>query len=248
MRLPIHRGIPFGAGSVLQSTTEKAFFDVDPRSRPAPDPDLFARVTTYVRNGDREHAAVYARSLGRSRSLAQLADIIVPAADCSAHVAFRDYPMRYDGVMWVVCRNGLGVSREFVYGHMEVGDIDTRIPNRPLDTGRAAAPFDVPVIRPGPGEGEALVHQLDARNVDLVTLSIVLAPLGQVLLRFYDGTYYQGRQRYVQFDLRNTTEEPLVDNFFDRHPMLGPGRVTALVPDDVASSIDRPFIYGSVFR
>jgi len=141
------------------------------------------------------------------------------------------------------------------YGHVEIGEEDLRIGDRPFATGRSDDTFVLTPLHLSKQDPLALVHMLDPNYVDLVTLHVLLPPEMELELRFFDGTYNAGQAQYQAHVVRN--ENPYnaegVDNvvidelFFDRHPMRGPGSIQAVVKA-ANSDDDHAFVYGTVFR
>lgn len=232
MRMPINRGIPVTGNQLV----------VTP---PANSSNLY-RATVYVRSQDADDPQDAERNVlaPDKDALEELSALEITAGDFTQHTAFDGYPLRSDTMSVTVNPPGSG---GIVYGHVEIDDIDRRQPNRPFVNERVQRPFTLPFQIMRLDEPELLVHTLDKNYADLITLNVLVPDDATVQLRFYDGTKLNGVPRYVSFDMVNGTADPISNVFFDRHPMLGPGSIRALVTA-ASSAQSKAFIYGSVYR
>lgn len=153
-----------------------------------------------------------------------------------------------------------GGARGLWYGHVEVGEEEQRLSDRPLVAGRPDDTFVLSPIHLSKQDPAVLVHTLDLHHVDLVTLHLLVPPEMELELRFFDGTYRNGQAQYQAHVVRNENQYQsggvgnitgpgvsIDELFFDRHPMRGPGSIQAVVKA-ADSDDDRAFIYGTVFR
>jgi hypothetical protein len=236
MRMPIGRGfpstslyftVPKGAGDTLFRVSMFARVD-------SPVPDRVARVDRYLSGSG--NAKTY--SLG---SVDLVPDQYAPQA------LLLDYPISGEGnLISVTPAPHLGQFR--VWGHVEIDDVDMRVPDRPFITQKPVAPFLTPVLSIGVGDPETEVHRLADDYVDLVSLQLIMSqPNLDIELRFYDGRYLNGRALYETVTTSYKDQDnPVRGPLLDRHPMRGPGRITAVATDGDADKM--AFVLGTVLR
>lgn len=236
--MPVNRGFPL-AGTTTPS--QRVFFE----SPSAVDGQLLYLVTAYARGAELSGTATVARQIDTSGGdpAAQF-EIVTVYEDNVRYSLFENYPVRGIGRRVVL---GNVDPTVVTYGYVEIDDVDQRQTNRPFANVRLQKPFTVPLIRPQLGDPEILVHELDKGYADLVTLTCQV-PDGMTLeLRFYNGTFSNSVPNFLTIPIINASGFTLTDSFFDRHPMIGPGSIRALVTES-ADPDDTAFIYGSVYR
>lgn len=203
------------------------------------------RVTTNIRSIDLANTVDLYGTYGASRfdSATTVEMAALPVGDFSEKKLFDGLPLRGEEAYTRLTYNG-GAGRFVAYGYVELDDDDYRQPNRPLYPSAPTSPFTIPEIVPVGGGDEVTVHTLSSEYADLVTLYAFVPDAAVTLeVRFYDGTYTAGTANYVAMTFTQMTAPERV---LDRHPMLGPGSITAKVT--VAPGTEACYLYGTVLR
>jgi len=217
MRMPIGRGFP----------STSLHFQV-----PKGAGDTLFRVSMFARTIDSEESDRL--DVRRTVTIAgvktyELGSVSVVPNQYAPQTLLLDYPISGEG-------NSVSVSssRPFpmyrAWGHVEIDDVDVRVPDRPFITQKPMAPFLTPLLSIGVGDPETEVHRLADDYVDLVSLQlVVLKPALDVELRFYDGRYQNGQALFETVATSyKDVNKPVRGLLLDRHPMRGPGRITVV--------------------
>lgn len=233
MRMPIGRGIP----------STNPYFRV-----PKGAGDTLFRVSMFARAIDNEAPGRVRRTvtLVGDRTY-ELGSVDVVPNQYAPQALLLDYPISGEGnLVGIEAVRHTNALR--AWGHVEIDDIDVRVPNRPFITQKPITPFLTPILRIGLGDPETEVHRLADDHVDLVSLQLVMDKADlDIELRFYDGRYLNGQALFETIATAYRDEnKPVRGPLLDRHPMRGPGRITVVVTggDDDKTAI----VLGTVLR
>lgn len=234
MRMPIGRGFP---------SIDQHF--VVPKGAG----DTLFRVTMFARAVDSTAAGKVRRLLRVGSTTHDLGSVSVVPNEYAPQALLLDYPVSGEGTVISVLHGAGNDPRKYrVWGHVEIDDVDVRVPDRPFITQKPIAPFLTPILRVGVGDPETEVHRLADDYVDLVSLQLVMSrPNLDVEVRFYDGRYQNGQALYETITTTYTdANKPVRGPLLDRHPMRGPGRITVVATggDDDKTAI----VLGTVLR
>jgi hypothetical protein len=250
MRMPINRGFPL----IPAAARQKPWFEI-PRGAGS----TVYRVSAFARSISSGWPGRVGRTIrDGSSETAFLSPVTVPGDVANRYTLLDEFPIMGEGrQIHFDDDDREGSSRRSVpfavFGHYEIDEVDVRVPDRPLIRGRPPAPFLIPLNRIGPGDAEIVLHELHPEHIDLLSLSVALTenPV-TLLLRFYDGTYAQGKQKFQEVAVTAPESDSigaLHIEVLNRHPMRGPGRISAMIAaDDTVNQNASALIYGLVHR
>lgn len=212
-KLTINRGFPI-------------YGNFDPLRFTPPLADELFFVTLFARQADPTGVAALTveRRVSTNGVVTVLPALNVPAASPLEFSVFSQIPVQgTNSYIEVEMTAGSGI----VYGFVENGAPTGLQPNAPLsgeDEGPPQSiilPVEARALQP-----EVLVHTLDPRYEDLITLDMALGD--DIDLRFYDGSFSVGVANFLAVFVHGAADAnpPVFGRYMSAQPMRGPGKIT----------------------